>query len=352
MDKRVLNELKILCSGLYNLKPHVKAVWVYGSAVKKTNVKGSDIDILILADDTVEDLNISSIEAFTKVIEATAEKQGLKLHFQSPKKLTLWWNLVRTGEPWTITSLRDSIILYDPSGYVTLLKKLLQKGELYVTEQRAEKLIENAKRDIAEARQISLEKIPFEILMVMTEAAQMALMYYGKFPPAPRHVAYELRNVFVKEKLLEEDIVEDFEDIFETVEKIHRGTLSEVTGRDIDSSVKKAKEFINVMEELMLKLEHRKRESGMEDIYKACMALCEQALKKKLKNLPKSDAEKINLFKKEFIDTKIIGLSHFKTLDDLHKYHTSKKRRKTLEKEKYLDGTYIRSLRIAMKDVL
>lgn len=352
MEKKILKELRLLCRPLYSLKPFVKAVWVYGSIVKKKNVKTSDIDLLVLVDDTVENLDVDKVGAVTKAIEIAAEKKKLKIHFQPPKKLTLWWGLVRTGEPWTITALRNSVILYDPSGYATLLKKLLQKGEVYSTEQRAEKLIELAKSKLNEIRQIALEKVPFEILMAMTESAQMALMYYKKFPPAPKNIAYELRNAFVEKGLLPVSIVEFYEDMFETVMKIQKGTLSEFNGKDIDKSLGRAKMFLAVIERLLLSLEHKRREKGMEESYKTCMELCNKALKKKIKNLPKNDLGKIRLFKKKFIDTKLVGKSHYKTLADLYEYRTSKRRRKSLEKEKYLDGTYIRSLKIAMKDVI
>jgi len=352
MDKQILKNLRSLCRPLYNLKPFVKAVWVYGSIVKKKNVKTSDIDILILVDDTVENLDVDKIVGVTKAIELVAEKENLKVHFQPPKKLTLWWDLVRTGEPWTITSLRNSVIIYDPSGYATLLKKLLQKGEAYSTEQRAEKLIEIAKLKLSEIREIALEKVPFEILMAMTESAQMALMYYKKFPPAPKNIAYELRNAFVEKGLLSNSMVESYEDMFETVMKIQKGTLSEFNGKDIDKSLNRAKIFLTVIEKLLLSLEYKRREKGMEESYKTCMELCDKALKKKTKNLPKNDLDKIRLFKKKFVDTKIVGKSHYTTLADLYEYRTSKRRRKSLEKEKYLDGTYIRSLKIVMKDLL
>ncbi len=352
MEKKILKELRLLCKPLYSLKPFVKAVWVYGSVVKKKNVKTSDIDLLVLVDDTVENLEVDKVGAVTKAIEMAAVKKKLKVHFQPPKKLTLWWDLVRTGEPWTITSLRNSVIIYDPSGYATLLKKLLQKGEVYSTEQRAEKLIEIAKSKLNEIRQIALEKVPFEILMAMTESAQMALMYYKKFPPAPKNIAYELRNAFVEKGLLPTSIVESYDDMFETVTKIQKGTLSEFNGKDIDKSLSKARMFLAVMEKLLLSLEYKRREKGMEESYKTCIELCNKALKKKIKNLPKNDLDKIKLFKKKFIDTKLIGESHYKTLADLYEYHTSKRRRRSLEKEKYLDGTYIRSLKIAVKDMM
>lgn len=352
MDKQILTNLRSLCRPLYNLKPFVKAVWVYGSVVKKKNVKTSDIDLLVLVDDTVENLDVDKMVGVTKAIELTAEKKKIKIHFQPPKKLTLWWDLVRTGEPWTITSLRNSVIIYDPSGYATLLKKLLQKGEIYSTEQRAEKLIELAKSRINDIRQIALEKVPFEILMAMTESAQMALMYYKKFPPAPRNIACELRNAFVQKGLLPNSIVESYEDMFDTVLKIQKGTLSEFNGKDIDKSLNRAKIFLTVIEKLLLSLEHKRREKGMEESYKTCMELCNKALKKKIKNLPKNDLDRIKLFRKKFVDTKLVGKSHYTTLADLYEYRTSKRRRKSLEKEKYLDGTYIRSLKIAMKDIL
>ena len=64
MDLDSFKEVKRACAPLIKLRPIVKAIWVYGSAVEKQNVRGSDIDILILLDDTQKSSHYLSYRSY------------------------------------------------------------------------------------------------------------------------------------------------------------------------------------------------------------------------------------------------------------------------------------------------
>lgn len=352
MQQKEIERIKKFCMPLTTL-PIVKAIWLYGSAVRTGFVKGHDIDVMIIVDDTKEAGKEEHDKLFlaTKFIEEKSKAKGMMLHFQEPKPLTLWWDLIRKGEPWAITALRDIIIIHDPSQYLSLMHKLLKKGKLYSREERAEKLIERAREKLVSVKDITLSKIPYELLYAATEAAQTALIFAGFFPPTPRDVLSKLK-ILEKEKILEQHYVGIYDELLLLIEKIERGTLGEFTGKEIESWLKKVRIFILKMEEILLNLEEKEREKNMLSAYKESMSLCEKALKSRFKTLPANDYQKIILFKKEFVDKGRIGKIHYATLSDLYAYLKNKKARKELEKEKYLDKTYIKSLELAIEDIV
>ncbi|MBI5148792.1 nucleotidyltransferase domain-containing protein [Candidatus Pacearchaeota archaeon] len=352
MQKKELEKVREFCIPL-SKHDYIKAVWLYGSAIRTGFVKGHDIDVMIILDDTkdIKQEEIEKLDLLIRLIEEKSKSKNLMLHFQNPKPLTLWWDLIRKGEPWAITSLRNIEIIYDPSRYIALMHKLLKKGELYSREERAEKLIERAREKLIDVRNILLDKIPYELLYAATEAAQTALIYAGFFPPTPRDVLTKLM-ILERQKMLEGHYIDIYEEILLLIEKIEKGTLGEFTGKEIESWLLKIKSFILKMEEILLKLEKQEREKNMLLAYQESISLCEKALQSKYKKIPETDAEKIRLFKKEFVDTGKIGKTHYFTLAELYAYHRNKKARKELEKEKYLDKTYIKSLELAISEVI
>ena len=74
----------------------IKSVLIFGSSVKGTMVKGSDIDVWVIVDDTVtkasEDLN--------KIIEHLylIATEKMELHIQA-HTLTEFWKSIRIGSP-------------------------------------------------------------------------------------------------------------------------------------------------------------------------------------------------------------------------------------------------------------
>ncbi|MBS3166580.1 nucleotidyltransferase domain-containing protein [Candidatus Woesearchaeota archaeon] len=344
MDLDSFKEVKRACAPLIKLRPIVKAIWVYGSAVEKQNVRGSDIDILILLDDTQKSLSSSFIEKlklYTELIQQEYNKKGIKLHFQPPKTLTHWWDLIRNGEPWVITSIRNSLIIFDESGYLKLIKDLLKKGKIYSIEERSEKLIEQAEKDVDLAGDIFLREICHEILMAMTESAQIVLSYYGKYPPFPKNVLQELKKVFKENEIINKIAIDNYEEIYMVSKKIEFEQLLRLEGKEIDKYHEKAKDFIKIMEEILIHLQNKKDKKNFEKLYKAILQVCERLIKKEHKIIPKQDLKKISILKKE------ISSKNFATLINLYNYiHSNKEFKQSLDYQEIkniylvLDGLY------------
>ena len=355
--KRIIKEIKRLIKPLKNID-EVKAIWIYGSFITKKGFKEtSDIDILILIDDTKEisGLLLKKIQKEVKSIEDRGDQLGIRLHFQPPKFLTFWWDLIRHGEPWTITSLKSLYILYDPSDYIKLIHNLLKKKKIYSTEEKMETLIERAEDNMNKVRSIMLNDTPAEILKIITESAQIILMYEDKFVIDPDMIIKELKKL-VNKDILTRECVDIYEEIVDIVEKIRDGYLTKFTGKDLDRFLKKSKEFISKTEEAVAKIEEIDKKEKIKEVYMESMRLCEKALekikgKKEIKKIPKSDLDKIRYFKKYFIDPGLIDKTHLETLKELYDY-IKRKKNVNINEDKYTDKIHLRSLELALKNII
>jgi len=350
IDAGKIKRIKQECAPLTRLKPFVKAVWIYGSALRNTFKPTSDIDILILLDDTreIDEKLPSLIGKLTRKIEENAKKHNLKMHFQPLRFLTPWWDLIRKGEPWAITSLQQCITIYDPSDYIKLLSSLLKKGELYNVPEKSERLLERAKERIGEIRQISLFKVPSEILGAMTEAAQISLMQLHIFPPSPKDVSRELKKYFGK--TVSEKNLEDYDEIYTIVRKINRGHMTEISGKETDVMLKKARFFIKEMEAVLIELEEKKKKYEFLDSYKECLSLCDSALKKKSVKVPASEEEKMQKMKEYYVDTDLLSQEHYSTLRALKEYKKAKEEdRKKIES--FISFVKLKSLKLALREL-
>jgi len=353
LSKKEVKELRKLCEPLKKAVPQIQAIWLYGSAVRKKEFKKtSDIDILVLVDDTRKDFNkkvLTHIALLIKIVELEASKKGLKLHFQPPRRLTTWWELVKSHEPWVITSMKDSVILFDDSGYISQVKRLLKKKARKRYDETVEELLERANSNLREARQILLYKIPHEMLFAMTETAQRLLQLHGAVAVTPLDACKDLKALSRK-GLLEKNLVDDFEEVLLVNEKISKGTLTEFSGKDLERYEAKMNAFVEEVEKLFRKtLEEKKREKLLQ-AYKDAVRLGRAALSRVAKKKPRSDEELLNLFEKELVSKGFIDEVHLKTLKELCRFKSKEKSR--IKKERYLQDTYIKSFEIAVKDLL
>ncbi len=332
----------------------IKAIWVYGSAVRGTMKKGSDIDLMLILDDTKEDIKdgtlaeiSSDLEEFTKDIQ---EKSGVSLHFQTPKRLSDWWDLLRSGEPWVFTSMRDLIILYDPSGYVEPIHRLLNSGRITGTHERAHMLIRRAPHRVESVKRIFLEDITSDLLLAMTESAQAALMFYGVAPPSPRAVGDSLEKHFCP-KLLEKGYVNIIRDFYEVTRKIDHRELTNISAKEIKIWLEKAKAFIARMEILFSGLEKMKKNQLVEESYKEAFDACKNALRKM--GVRHTDKTLMKFVESELVG-KYLPRSYLEIINKIRHLKDAKDSGKIdemTEKEIYSSRIYAKNLRMILESV-
>ncbi len=336
--------VKQLCKPLFSL-PSVKAVFMYGSCTKHY-VPGHDIDILVIIDDTkqLDEKESKKIDILMQLIAEKASKQALILHFQPPKPLSLFWDLIRKAEPWIISGLRQSVILYDPSGYLRVIKKLIMKGQLYSIDEKAERLSNRATERFIEVRELLL-KVPLQLLWAMTEATQIVLAYLNIFTSSATDTLAKLKHLAKKINISEKH-VKNFEELLAICEKIAKGTLSEFSGKEIELWVNRVKNYIIETEDILLKLEKMKKFKQVVETYERALKICDRALSMKIKQLPHSIEQRIKLFKKELVDKGLIDKEYYDMLKTLHNYIS--KKAKQIPKQ-YLAQDYIKKLEASVE---
>lgn len=304
MNEEQQAEIRELCEPIMEAAgDYVKAVVIYGSATRKDRVEGSDIDILVLVDDTKKGFDKEAFNTVKDAIDDVKDDADMDLHFQPPKPLSQWWDLLISGEPWAVTSMEDAQAIYDPSDYIRLTQQLLDEGAMHGTEERAQRLMKRSRKKVRTMRQLLLEDVTAELLKAMTEAAQAVLMYYGRPPPSPDDVGEELRKNFVEgEELLSPRAVEDYRDFYELTERVDHGTLTEFSGRELDTYLNQAMAFIKAMAALFDKLETEKQEGIITESHQEAVEVCREALEEAGVDVPTEDAQVLNRFKEEFVD--------------------------------------------------
>lgn len=250
MSKRpaqILKKVKILCQPLLEHRPFTKIIYVFGSITRGDFKKGSDIDVLIVFDDTRQgaDAALPRIESEIQKIQEKANKKKLNLSFQKLMPLSTWWDLVRDGEPWVVSSLESPWIIYDNTGYVKLVSGLVNKGHVYNRAEKSEKLMERTYSYEVRNRELMLSALA-ELFFAGIEAAEIFLLSRGRVVFEPKKMAAELERLGIRK-------ADAFRDIADLMEKANKGVLSEFTGENVDHYQEKLREFIGEIEDSIIK---------------------------------------------------------------------------------------------------
>ncbi len=258
----------------------IKAIWVYGSYAKGEAKPTSDIDVMILVDDVTKKVSIvtqNEIFLFSRFLAGRVrDKYKLKneIHIQPPRGLTDWWDLLRSGEPWVFTGMRDSRVLYDPSGFVEPIKRLLMRGGLHGTKEKSFALLRRAKRKYEDLKKKLTIDVTSKILGAMVETAQAVLMYYGE-PPVYEDTLIRKMKFLAKKNLIKKRHVEHLKKVYEMARKEEK----EISLRDVDKIITFGMEFIEAMEKLFEKLELKKKKKIIKESHDEMMRIATKILK-------------------------------------------------------------------------
>ncbi len=279
----------------------IKAVWVYGSSARGEAKKTSDIDVMVLLDDVSGTISVSDQQAISSEISRISEKarrDGWILHFQPPRLLTQWWDLMRSGEPWVLTGMRDSLIIYDPSGFVRPIKRLLEEGRLGPTKERSVELMRRVNQRKEKIRRTIVDVIISEILLAMTESAQAVLMYMEKPPVSASRIYSELSRLSSR-GYIDMRFAKIYRDFYRLAKRIDRS--GEIPGlSEIEEYMEDAKEFIEEMERLFSRLESDKQERIVHESFEEAMESMRKILRKY--KISVSDEEQALKSLKELVD--------------------------------------------------
>tara|TARA_Y100000310_G_scaffold218292_1_gene219549 strand:- start:734 stop:1867 length:1134 start_codon:yes stop_codon:yes gene_type:complete len=229
----------------------IKSIILFGSTSRKTNVAGSDIDIIIILDDASvkwdQELIVWYREELGKITRANPYKRNLHIN---TIKLTTWFQDLLRGDPVVINIIRDGESLIDFGGFFEPLKYLLASGKIKSTPEAIYSLLQRAPIHISRSKVSELNAIE-GLFWAMVDSAHAALIAAHKVPPSPEHIPVELKENFVDSGKLKMKYALWYRDLFLLHKKIAHGEITNLKGVEIDEWQDRTEEFLKVMAKLV-----------------------------------------------------------------------------------------------------
>jgi len=285
---------------LKKYKNVVKAVVLFGSLTRGDFHAKSDIDLLVVIDDTMARFTPEMKEEFDERIYRIGKGISENIIVQPAWTLTEFWEMARIGHPLLYTIVRDGWALYD-TGFFIPVRKLLEAGRIPTTLEAVEKFMETAPQKINRVETAKLYMIAEDLYYAMLNSSQAVLMYMGQNPPSPKHTPLDVKEHLVSSNLLEEEYLRDLESIIEFRKKVEHKDIKEISGHDLDAMIDKAKRFVNRMEQLLLQLQKKKKETIVQKNYEV-MVKAAVATLKKMERLPPDPKDLPKAIKNYLID--------------------------------------------------
>jgi uncharacterized protein (UPF0332 family) len=180
----------------------------------------------------------------------------------------------------------------------------------------------------------------------MLNTTQAVLMFMGLAPPVPSKAYDDVKKFLVEPGILEPEYAEWLKEIIEIRKKIEHKELMDVTGAYVDEWIGKSEKFIEKMFGLLNALEIRKKEKILERTHEVMVKAAITALKT-LKKMPEKEEEIPAVFKREFIDGKMVEGYYWdiwKKIEDMKKLAEQKKIKEISDKDVYDMREYVRKL--------
>lgn len=256
----------------------VKVVAVWGSVAKGEHGHDSDIDTLVVLDDTKleRDVPDDAKKKIRKKVTDLAKETDDRITIQYFPFLTDFWDSLRKGEPLAIEAVRNGEPVYD-TGIFMPAKRLLQRGRISGTQESVRKRLKVGARGYKKAEQQMKSSTPHKLEQAMASAGQAPIMLAGKQPPGKEKVPGTLEDMFVDD-MLEQEYVDMAEDIYEFGDMGEKNP-EEVTGEMIDEHLEKTDKFIRRMHELVSQMGARKKVQNIVEDYKKFLKANVAALK-------------------------------------------------------------------------
>tara|TARA_Y100000310_G_scaffold153901_1_gene153437 strand:- start:4340 stop:5143 length:804 start_codon:yes stop_codon:yes gene_type:complete len=231
------------------LDDFVLGVVMFGSSVRREATKRSDIDVLVITDDTSITISEPLIEAYRIIVEKLMNKISLKLHITS-MTFTSFWEHVKNGDPVVVNILRDGAALMD-TGFFTPLQELLKQGRVRPSEEAIWRYYGRAPRTLLNSRWHVLQA-SLDLYWAVIDAAHGALMRKNQIPPTPEHVADMLDKVYVKPKLLDSKYSNIMRRFYKLSKMITHREIQQISGQEYEKYFHDAEDFVKTMRKLIM----------------------------------------------------------------------------------------------------
>lgn len=237
--------------GIFEMYPRViKSIILFGSYSKGKETESSDVDIMIIMDDVLNNLDNKFLGAFYEDVDKLVKNEtSIKLHINFVT-LTAFWRGVIAADPVSVNVLRSGVGLID-TGYFEPLQALLQKGEIKPSQEsifaamaRSELYIDSAKLRLAGS--------VLDIYWSVVNAAQALIMANGEVPPSPE-VLLDSLNSLERMNVINLEDVRIFKEIYELGRRLVHNEKIELTGAQIDDLIIKGSKFKEKIDRLINK---------------------------------------------------------------------------------------------------
>lgn len=228
----------------------IKAIVLFGSVTKATITKTSDIDVMIVVDDTTLTPTRRFIDWYNTEIITLVQHTDPRLHITTVT-LTTFWENVKVGEPVAINILRYGVSLVD-TGFFEPIQILLKQGRIRPTEEAIENALMRVPGHIIRAKGRMLAAV-VDFYWAMIDSAHAALMKHNVVPPSPEHVERLLNETFVSKGQLKSKYVNFFHELWQTSKAIVHGEVTRLGGADYDGFERMTEEFEKEMRRLIEK---------------------------------------------------------------------------------------------------
>jgi predicted nucleotidyltransferase/uncharacterized protein (UPF0332 family) len=324
---------------------YIKCIVMMGSVAREEFKPKSDIDVFVVIDDTSFEITPELHEKIDEDLEKIAEKISDKLSVQPSYTLTEFWDYARVCHPIVYNFIKEGIPIYD-TGFFAPIKKLLEMGRIPATREAIESYMEGAPKKLMRAKTVKLLMLAEDCYYAMLNTAQAVLMFMGLAPPVPSKAYDDVKKFLVEPGILEPEYAEWLKEIIEIRKKIEHKELMDVEGKFVDEWIDKAEKFVNKMFSLLNALELRKREKILERTYEVMHKAAITALKS-LKKMPEKEEEVPIMFKKEFIEGKLIDPYYSEVwmkIENMKKLADEKKISEISDKDVYEMWEHVRRL--------
>jgi predicted nucleotidyltransferase len=235
--------------GLFEKYPRiVKTVVLFGSYSKGQETEKSDVDIMIIMDDVLNNLTQFVLGAFYEDVDRLIKAEtSIKMHINFVT-LTAFWRGVMAADPVSVNVLKYGVPLID-TGYFEPLQVLLQKGEIKPTEESIYASLARSQL-YSESAKLRIVGAITDLYWSIVNSAQSLIMRHGDIPPSPETIGTMLESLERMHIVNNEDIM-TFNDIYALGKKLLHGDKVDITGSDLDKFISKGVRFNEKMVKLV-----------------------------------------------------------------------------------------------------
>lgn len=225
---------------------NIISVCLIGSRLSGTHDKHSDLDIIVLIDNTEK---IDEEKAKHEIKELALSVNKI-IHCQI-FFLTQFWNYVNNGSPITFTMIRDAKAYYD-IGFFETLQKLLKAGLITPKTEDAERQLSIAKQLMKMTYHSISKGLVDNLQGAIVSATQSFLMQIGKEPPAPKQIPEEIKKM-AENGSIEEEYYFIAKKVIDVYKEIEHGKRPNLDAKELQTMYNYTNKFVIRMEELIQK---------------------------------------------------------------------------------------------------